>query len=178
VSENALSVDVKGRPDDRRALARAFRGDRAWSGRFALIVAAACFTLIVIYGREFALRIWPGQGRIAATFAAFVGLVIFITVLNLLSQRRVQESVDPRGTFMKGYRVSLDEEGVHIESENLSALHRWPGILRLHETEDHLFLYTDGSQAIILPKRCFTGAEHVARFTQVARDRIADASRG
>jgi hypothetical protein len=171
------TVDVRGRPEDRRALARAFRSDRVWAGRLSLIVAAAAFTVTVIYGRELALRLWEGQGRVASTFAAFLGLIVFVGVLNTFGRRRAQESVDPRGTFVKGYRVSLADDGVHIESENLKALHRWNGILKLHETPDHLFLYTDGAQAIIVPKRCFGSAEHVARFAGLARDRIA-VSRG
>jgi hypothetical protein len=147
-------------------------------GRLSLIVAAAAFTVTVIYGRELALRMWPGQGRIAATFSAFLGLIIFVAVLNTLGRRRAQESLDPRGTFVKGYRVSVDGEGVRIESENLSAHHRWPGILKLHETQDHYFLYTDGAQAIIVPKRCFSGGEHAARFAAIARERIAAVARG
>jgi len=172
------TVDVRGRPEDRRALARAFRGDRVWAGRFSLIAAAAAFTVAVVYGRELALRMWEGQGRLAATFASFLGLIVFVAVLNAFGRRRAQESVDPRGTFVKGYRVRLADDGVHIESENLSALHRWNGVLKLDETPDHLFLYTDGAQAIIVPKRCFGSAEHVARFAGIARDHIAAASRG
>jgi hypothetical protein len=171
-----LSVDVKGRPEDRKALAKAFRVSRHVGGRLPMIVAASAFAVVVVFGRPLLLTRWQFPEGYAATLAAFVGLVIFLTVFSAFGSKRARDVSDPRGTFLKGFRITLDDDGVHIDGENFRGLHRWAGILRLQETDTHMFLYTDGAQAIIVPKRCFASGEIAARFASVVRDRLAAAA--
>lgn len=169
------SVDIKGRPEDRRALALAFRDQRRWSGRLILLISCAGFAVVVVFGRDLFMRYWQMPAAYAATLAAFIGLVVFITTLDLSSRSRVQKTSDPRGTFLKGYRLTLGDDGVHVESENFRALHRWSGILKLQETGTHMFLYTDGAQAIIVPKRAFASPDHAASFASTVRARMVSA---
>lgn len=175
-SGTRISVDVKGRPKDRVALARAFRGGRAWWRRLPLVAAAIVFTVMVVFGRAAFVRIWEIPLAQAATLAAFAGFALFFVTLNLFAPLGRRNLEDPRGTFLKGYRIDVDEAGVHIAGENLEAHHRWPGILRLQETEKHFFVYTDGAQAIIVPKRSFTTPDDMARFGAFVRGHITPAA--
>ncbi len=171
-SGTQIFVEVKGRPRDRRALASAFRSGRPWWRRLPLAVAAIVFAAMVVFGRDAFVRIWalpPGQ---AATFSAFAGFALFFITLNIFAPLGRRDAEDPRGTFSKGYRVSVDDRGAHITGENLEAHHRWPGILRLQETEKHFFVYTDGAQAIIVPKRSFASPGEVQLFADFMRARI------
>ena len=172
-SGTRISVEVKGRPKDRRALASAFRTSRPWWRRLPLLAAAIVFSAMVVFGRDAFARIWALSPGEAATFSAFAGFALFFITLNLFAPLGRRSMEDPRGTFSKGYRVSLDNEGVHITGENLEAHHRWPGILRLQETEKHFFVYTDGAQAIIVPKRSFGSPEEVQLFADFVHPRMA-----
>ena len=171
-----LSVEVKGRAEDLSALAKAFRSSRSWSGRLPMIAAAIAFAAVVVFGRPLLLTRWQFPEGYAATLAAFIGLVVFLTVFGALGTRRRRGTPDPRGTFLKGFRITLEDDGVHIEGENFRGLHRWAGVLRLQETDTHMFLYTDSAQAIIVPKRCFASAEIAARFASLVRARLASAA--
>jgi hypothetical protein len=172
--ESAIAyVDVKGRPEDRRALSQAFRKGRSWSARAPVLVAALVFALVVIFGRLAFVSIWQMPAGAAATLAAFIGLVLFLTVLESFAKTQGRQLSDPRGTFLKGFRISLGEAGIDISGESFTSHHRWDGILRLQETPRHLFLYTDGAQAIIVPKRCFPSPGEAARFAAVVRAHIS-----
>jgi hypothetical protein len=165
-------VDVKGRPEDRRALSQAFRKGRSWSGRAPVLLAALVFALVVIFGRLAFASLWKMPPGAAATLAAFIGLVLFLTVLDAFGKTQARQLSDPRGTFLKGFRISLADDGVDIAGESFTSHHRWDGVLRLQETPGHLFLYTDGAQAIIVPKRCFPSPGEAARFADVVRAHI------
>ncbi len=165
-------VDVKGRAEDRRALSQAFRKNRSWSGRAPVFIAAAVFAVAVIFGRIVFLQVWRMPQGYAATLAAFIGLVLFLTVLDSFGRSQAKYLSDPRGTFLKGFRITLAEDGVDIAGESFTSHHRWDGILRLQETDRHLFLYTDGAQAIIVPKRCFSSVPEAARFADIVRGHI------
>lgn len=171
-----LSVEVKGRPEDRRALAQAFRASRSLTGRLPMIAATAAFAVVVVFARPLLLTAWRFPPAYASTLAAFIGLVVFLAVFGAFGTRRARDISDPRGTFLKGFRITLEDDGVHIEAENFRGVHRWPGILRLQETETHMFVYTDGAQAIIVPKRCFASADLAARFAGIVRARMAPAA--
>jgi hypothetical protein len=175
VPESSASVEIKGRPEDRRALSLAFRDARRWTGRLNLLIGCLLFAVVVIFGRDIFMRYWQMPMAYAATLAAFIGLVVFITSFDIAGRSRVRKTTDPRATFTKGYRVTLDDEGVHIDADHFRALHRWPGVLKLQETDKHLFLYTDGAQAIIVPKRCFASPEDAERFAGVVRAHLASA---
>jgi hypothetical protein len=175
VPESSASVEIKGRPEDRRALSLAFRDARRWTGRVNLLIGCVLFAVVVIFGRGLFMRYWQMPVEYAATLAAFIGLVVFITTFDIVGRRRVKKTTDPRATFTQGYRLTLDDEGVHIDAENFRALHRWRGVLKLQETDRHLFLYTDGAQAIIVPKRCFASAEDAKHFASVVRAHLAPA---
>jgi hypothetical protein len=165
-------VDVKGRPEDRRALSQAFRKGRSWSGRAPVLVAAVVFALAVTGGPGVFVLLWHLQTGFAATLSAVIGLVLFLTVLDSFGRRQARRLSDPRGTFLKGFRISLADDGVDIAGESFTSHHRWDGVLRLQETPGHLFLYTDGAQAIIVPKRCFPSPGEAARFADVVRAHI------
>lgn len=171
-SGTRISVEVKGRPKDRRALAAAFRAGRPWWRRLPLAAAALVFAAVVVLGRDAFIRIWSLSPAQAAILSAFAGFAAFFITLNLFAPLGRRDMEDPRGTFSKGYRVSLDSEGVHVSGENLEARHRWPGILRLQETDKHFFVYTDGAQAIIVPKRSFASPAEMNIFADFVRTRI------
>jgi hypothetical protein len=173
MSESAsISVDIKGIPADRRALAQAFRRRRGVGGRIAVIVAAMVFALTVTFGRDALFQYGTMEYPLAATLSAILGLILFFAVLAIFARRARRWVNDPRAPFLRGFNLSADEDGVRLASENFETHYRWPGILRVQETGAHLFLYTDGAQAIIVPKRCFAVAEDAARFAALVKTHV------
>lgn len=165
----SVCVEVKGRPEDRQALSAAFRNRRALHSRIPLIVAAVVFALSVVFGRDALFNTTNLSYPMAATLAAIAGLFLFLAVLNIFARARRMEGDDPRNAFFRGFKVTVGPQGVDIESEFFQGRFRWPAILRLHETAAHLFLYTDGLQAIIVPKRSFASPEEASRFAIIVR---------
>jgi hypothetical protein len=66
--------------------------------------------------------------------------------------------------------ISLDDEGLHEESEDTSLTVRWSGIKRVEDTEAHVYIYFGARQAFILPRRGQQDA--VDRFAAAVRDHL------
>ena len=171
----SISVDVKGVPADRRALAQAYRRRRGLGGRVAIIVAALVFGLTVTFGREALFQYTRIDYPLAATLSAILGLALFFAVLGAFARGARRWAHNPRAPFLSGFKLTADDDGVRLVSANFEARYRWPGILRVQETQTHLFLYTDGAQAIIVPKRCFASPKDGADFAGMARAHVATA---
>ncbi len=168
----SASVEVKGDPKDRRALSSAHRNRRALTSRSPLLVATVAFALAITFGRDFLYNSFGVPFGIAATAASITGLLFFLLILNAFGRRNVAREADPRGAFTQGFKLTAAPDGLHLDSENLNAHFQWSGILSLNDTETHLFLYTDGAQAIIVPKRCFDTREEASRFAIIVRSHV------
>lgn len=170
---SGIEADIKGSPADRRALARTFRGRRAPIRRIALIAAALAFGLTVTFGRDALYRATRLDYPLAATLAAIAALALFFAVQALFARMARPQLDDPRGAFLRGFRLRASDDGLWLAGENFEARYRWAGVLRMQETEDHAFLYTDGAQAIIVPKRCFASPDEAQRFVALVRAHVA-----
>lgn len=168
----SASVDVTGDPKDRRALSSTHRNKSALSARTLLLVATVAFALTITFGRDFFYNSFGVPFGIAATAASIAGLLFFLLILNAFGRRNVARDSDPRGAFVQDCKLTAAPDGLHLASETLNAHYQWPGILRLNETETHLFLYTEGAQAIIVPKRCFDSKEDASRFAIIVRSHV------
>lgn len=73
-------------------------------------------------------------------------------------------------------RLTIDDEGVHMESHTQSRRVRWAAIVSVVETHDHMMFdfrsRTEGMEA--LPKRALATAERADEFLSFARQRIGD----
>lgn len=168
----SASVEVKGNPKDWGALSSTHRNRRALTSRTPLLVATLTFALAITFGRDFLYNSFGVPFGIAATAASIAGLLFFLLILNAFGRRKMTRHADPRGALAKEFKLTAAPDGLHLVSENLNAHYHWPGILRLNDTETHLFLYTDGAQAIIVPKRCFDSREDASRFAIIVRSHV------
>lgn len=165
------SVQVRGTRADRAALGAAYRRARGLSGRIPAIAAAAVFGLTITFGRAGLVRL--GFRYVdAATFAAIIALVLFLLIYGALARVSRRTAPDPRGVFARGFTLTADQDGLHLSSDVSDAHYRWEAILNWQQTATHLFLYTDATQAIIVPKRCFADAETAARFVDIVRAHV------
>ncbi len=171
----SVSVQVKGAPEDRRALSPAPVNKNALSARIPLVLATVLFGLTVTFGRDFLYNSFEVPFAVAATMASIAGLLFFLLVLNVFGRRRVRPRADSRGLLLGSYTVTAAPDGLHIASQNSTSHFRWAAFLSLNETDTHLILHTDAAQAIIVPKRCFSSKEEASRFAIIVRSRLGGA---
>lgn len=68
------------------------------------------------------------------------------------------------------YRVWLEDDGLHEASPTSTSIAAWPGIKRIEENDDYLFILTGPMQSCVIPKRM--GAETVRAFGDEVRARL------
>ena len=170
----SASVEVKNNPKDRQALPSTNRHRHAVGARTPLLVATLVFALSITFGRDFLYNSFGVPFGVAATAASIAGLLFFLLILNAFGRRKAIRNAPARGTLANEFKLTAAPDGLHLVNEKLNAHFQWPGILRLNDTETHLFLYTDGAQAIIVPKHCFDSKEDASRFAIIVRSHIGD----
>jgi len=105
-----------------------------------------------------------------------VGSLILLTLLLQVvgprlaerNVRRIYKGSEGKGEF-RHRRLTLSAEGVHSVSEVGDYITKWPGIEKVAVTDEHLFLYTSPTAAIIVPKRAFDDEWGFAEFVDYAR---------
>jgi len=168
----SASVEVKEDPKDRQALPPTNRKGQATGTRTPLLVATLVFALTITFGRDFLYNSFGVPFGVAATAASIAGLLFFLLIWNAFGRRKVARDAPPRGTLANAFRLTAAPDGLHLAAEKLSAHFQWSGILRLNDTETHLFLYTDTAQAIVVPKHCFDSKDDASRFAIIVRSHI------
>ena len=168
----SASVQVTGDPNDRRSPASARSSDTVLGSRTPLLIATVIFALTITFGRDFLYNSFSVPFGIAATAASIAGLFFFLIVLNMFGRRRVAVGGVPRSPFPKDFTLNASPKGLNLINGNLDALYHWPGILRLNDSETHFYIYTEGAQEIIVPKRCFASKEDASRFAIILRSHI------
>ncbi|MGY9105948.1 MAG: YcxB family protein [Alphaproteobacteria bacterium] len=165
----SASVEVTADLKDRRALSSARGSSTALGSRTPLLIATVIFAVTITFGRDILYNSFSVPFGIAATAASIAGLLFFLIVLNIFGRRRVARETAPQGALLQDYKLTASPDGLHLLNDNLNSHYHWAGVLSLNETESHLFLYTDGAQAIIVPKRCFDSPQDASRFAIIVR---------
>jgi hypothetical protein len=65
--------------------------------------------------------------------------------------------------------ISIGTEGIDVSNEVTVASHAWSGIQELIETADHLFIYFNAIQAIIVPSKAFPSRNAFSEFANAVR---------
>ncbi len=132
------------------------------------------FALTITFGRDFLYNSFGVPFGIAATAASIAGLFFFLLIWNAFGRRAIAREIKPRGTLANEFKLTAAPDGLHLDAEKLSARFQWQGILRLNDTDTHLFLYTDTAQAIVVPKNSFDSKEDASRFAIIVRSHIGE----
>ena len=167
----SVTVEVTVDPSERIASARKGGGI---GSRTPLLAATVVFALCVTFGRDFLYNSVAVPFGVAATLASVAGLFFFLIILNAFAYFRRARTPAPRSTLVQDFKLTAAPDGLHVAAENMTAHYDWRGILRLNETDTHLYLYTDGAQTIAVPKRCFTSREQASRFAIVVRSQLGE----
>lgn len=110
-----------------------------------------------------------GLTRITGIFLAVLG-VLRAPLARWKSRRQVARSIrlGLYGEIDKPATATLEDRGLRLRDADGEGLRYWPGVQRVAQTEDYLFIYLQATTAAILPLRVFQSEEHFRAFGKLA----------
>ena len=116
---------------------------------------------------ETAKNIWP----------LLVGPVLFVIFIipylkwrtANLSQRLLREGTN--AGFYGQCTLSLDDNGLTETKESGDTIRKWAAVERFVATQDHLFVYTSGIEAFVIPTRAFQTSDECLEFQGAISER-------
>jgi hypothetical protein len=100
-------------------------------------------------------------------------LVVILLFWGFFRWRLATAFSPTMGGALVGHReITLDEDGIVEESANHRHQSRWPGVVAVDETSDHVFVMIDRFAGYIVPKRAFQDSLNLNAFVTFARARI------
>src|SRR5262245_52848668 len=161
----APATPVKPRPSRaerrrRRATANFFAW---WIGLFALL-----FLVAFDEARAGILRFLDPLYPLVISAGLGISLTLLglILVFHVFGQRRTAVL---RARVRGPRTVTLSVGGVTSEGENWTALLKWAIVQRVAETENHLFLFIDSLEGMVVPRRVFADESNWQAFVGLAR---------
>jgi hypothetical protein len=166
--ENVAAVTFELTLDDYRALQRhVCRPVRRPPLHHHLLLGLASFALVLA-----ALSSLPSP---RSFFVGLFGGLVLLAGYSMVVARRARAVTDPgpNGSILCRQEYSFDDEGLRHRTPHWEGVTRWSGIIRVDETEHHLFLMIDRAAAYTIPKRAFASSADAASFVERVRARLA-----
>ncbi len=104
---------------------------------------------------------WP----VDFTIFSLIGLAYFLLIPILVKRsvrNRVKEILGRKENahVLEESEVTIDEKGIFEKDPVSESRYDWEGIVKLADTQDCLYLYTNSFHAIVIPKRILTPTDH------------------
>ncbi len=168
----ATSVEIANTPEDYRAFARI---SRRRIGPFtylpvavgAVAAAAAIFGLPPLLAPYF--EPWSDAPLMIGVGA---GIIVWIGLLFALSRITLSRSFDQDGMYREKRRVTLADDGIHIETANSRSLIYWSAVKDVVVAKNHVFVMYDRTMGMIVPKRNFAFPSDADQFADAVRAHI------
>tara|TARA_R110002072_G_C7730484_1_gene515703 strand:+ start:73 stop:618 length:546 start_codon:yes stop_codon:yes gene_type:complete len=116
---------------------------------------------------ETAKNIWPLLAG-PALFILFIIPYLKWRTANL-SQRLLREGTN--AGFYGQCTLSLDDNGLTETKESGDTSRKWAAVEKIVATQDHLFVYTSGIEAFVIPTRAFQTSEDCLQFQKGISER-------
>lgn len=116
---------------------------------------------------ETAKNIWP----LLAGPVLFLLFIIPYSKWRIanLSQRLLREGTN--AGFYGQCTLSLDDNGLKETKESGDTIRKWSAVERFVATQDHLFIYTSGIEAFVVPTLAFQTSEECLNFQEAISER-------
>jgi hypothetical protein len=162
---------------DHQALLRNMRW-RVVERAAALLPGFAIAALGAVVGL-FAVLAFDKTDALAWFLAAAVGGALILYVLHrLVLMRLYYRSLFAGQPMALGdTKVVIDMRGIAANMAEIVIAMPWSCIVRIVETDQHIFLMFARLAGVIVPKRAFTSADQVKRFAAFARSMAPSARR-
>jgi hypothetical protein len=166
-SENAAAVAFELTLDDYQAFqVYACRPVKRPPWPFLLLLVLVTVATVVT-----ALRLVASRDSFMVGFFVANAVVGGYSLLIVRRARGISEPM-PNGCILCRQEYWVEDEGLRQRTPHWDGVTRWSGILRVEETEHHLFLMLDRVMAYIVPKRAFASPADAASFAERVRARL------
>ncbi|MEF9951374.1 MAG: YcxB family protein [Clostridium sp.] len=68
--------------------------------------------------------------------------------------------------------INVLDEGIHSSSRAGQTINRWDEVKKVHETDEHIFIYVTEKIAHVVPKRAFENEEQEKEFIEIINRNI------
>lgn len=127
---------------------------------FLPIVLLILFSFIVI-DRSL---LWRFAFVLISGLSYFCIMSVLVSVANAYSFRKAIPQGEDNNGILGAHKIILSPKGL-IESTNVNeSLHAWHSILRVEQTDEHIFIYVNSVHAHIVPKRYFASQQAAENF--------------
>jgi hypothetical protein len=146
----------------------------------------AVLVVLAVAVFSFGLPSWLTSDLVVGLIVGAAGAVLLLVLAAHLSIRKqIRRYFEGNPKVFARRRLTLLPEGVRFLSPFYEALVRWPGVLRVGVTDEHLFLYTGTEECYVVPRRAFAGPRDFDAYVAQAESyleghttaRFADAER-
>lgn len=69
--------------------------------------------------------------------------------------------------------INVLDEGIHSSSRAGQSINRWDEVKKIHQTDEHIFIYVTDKIAHVIPKRAFANEEEEKEFMEIINRNIA-----
>ena len=114
-----------------------------------------------------AIDIWP----------LLLGPVVYLPVVVLLWKwntgslhKRMLKEGRNKG-FYGDCTLALETDGIHETKSNGKSIRNWAAVEQIVITSQHLFVYTSGTEAFVVPRRAFESDSDFSSFAQQIAER-------
>lgn len=130
-------------------------GSKWWS-TFVWVGIGVCLGLGISLENAFH---WPTALFVLATFGVW-------KLINALTVEAWNKATLPKqgGLFLSATEYRLDEEGIHVKTQNHSADYGWPVISRVLRRDGLILFYTDSVNALVFPEEQLPDPDAVLRL--------------
>jgi energy-coupling factor transporter transmembrane protein EcfT len=147
------------------------RKRRFWSNTFGFIACLIFPALIARLGDKPFLEsvkdIWP-------LFLSPILFLLFVFPLSKFQTRRFYKKYlkegDSSGIFGE-WSFSSEDDGIHVTNPQSQSILFWSSFNQFIMIPEHLFLYTSGITALVIPRRAFESEKDLDNFVQLFSDK-------
>lgn len=102
-----------------------------------------------------------------------LGCIVWFVSYSRIQMRKMTPS--SAGFILGPRQVTLSDEGLREASRNHESLFRWPGVLSVHTSGQHVFILVDQTAGIIVPFKAFGSEIERGQFVGEIQRRIGKA---
>lgn len=168
----ATSVEIANTPEDYRAFARVGRA-RVGGIRYLPVAVGGIAAVAAIYGLPPLLAgYFAPWSDVPLMIGVGVGLALWCGLVFGLSRITLKRSFDADGMFREKKRITLSDDGIHVDTAHSRSLVYWDAVKDVVVTKNHVFLMYDRTVGLIVPRRSFALPADADGFADAVRAHI------
>src|SRR5262249_27186211 len=141
--------------DDYRAFTRVTRSRIGYAHYVPLAIGAALAFAALWMLPGLLMPYFGFDSDLPLIIAVATALVLWVGTFRVSQRVGLKRSFRPNGTFREAKRVTLKDDGIHIETAHSRSHMFWSAVTDVVSTPSHVFVMYDTATGTIVPRRHF-----------------------